>query len=81
MFKLSWFRGELEVFNLRRILLLCFMLFFRTLVYYLQSLNCICSLQKILKVLGKSVGLQVQNYKEKVSIVHQFTCFCMENHL
>ena len=23
----------------------------------------------------------MQNYKEKGSIVHQFTCFCMENHL
>ena len=23
----------------------------------------------------------VQNYKEKGSIIHQFTCFCMENHL
>ena len=23
----------------------------------------------------------MQNYKEKGSIVHQFTCFCMENHI
>ena len=23
----------------------------------------------------------MQNYKEKGSIVHQVTCFCMENHL
>ena len=23
----------------------------------------------------------MQNIKEKGSIVHQFTCFCMENHL
>ena len=29
---------------------------------------------------GKECWL-VQNYKEKGSIVHQFTCFCMENHL
>ena len=34
---------------------------------------------EFLKVLGKC--WLVQNYKEKGSIVHQFTCFCMENHL
>ena len=34
-----------------------------------------------LKVLGIKECWLVQNYKEKGSIVHQFTCFCMENHL
>ena len=33
------------------------------------------------KQVFKSTAWLVQNYKEKGSIVHHFTCFCIENHL